>query len=292
MRGTARGRAPSSMAPDVRRVTAEARWVRHWRAWISWRLTPDVLVLSAIAVVVDIATAWTDTELGHLGIVQVSPALPFTILLGVRIGIGALGFSREDETAWREYLVGITAFLALFAVMFAVRVGTPGDTAGVLVAAFTEEMVYRVAAVIVVGAASARLLGREWRDPGRWGLAPGLIGLAAAAALFSGLPGHVGQMRGGMTLLPFASLSILLGYVVLRTGAVWPAMLTHALLNLITLVALARAEPSALRLVFAAVTLGSFIVAADVAGRRRGRVNRIPTVIDLEALDGRSAHVS
>jgi membrane protease YdiL (CAAX protease family) len=277
---------------DVRIVTAEARWVRRWRAWASWRLTPDVVVLSAIAVVIDMVTAWTNTELGHLGIVQVSPALPIIIIIATRIGFGALGCSRDERVAWREYLVGATSFLALFAVMFAMRVGTPGDAVGVLVAAVTEEMVYRVAVVIVVGAACARLLGREWRDPVRWGLAPGLVALAAAAACFSALPGHVGQMRGGMTMLPFASLSLLLGYVVLRTGAVWPAIVTHALLNLITLVALSRPDPSPLRLVFAAVTLGSFIVAADVAGRRRGRVNRIPSVIDLEALDGRSAHVS
>jgi len=250
------------------------------------------VALAAIAVVVDMISAWTGSSLGHLGFVPVSPALPLTVLVVGRIGADALGCSRNERAAWREYLVGGGAFLGLVAVMYAIRIGTLGDAAGVVVAAFGEEMVYRVAIVIVAGAACARLLGREWRDPARWGLAPGLFGLAVAAAAFSVLPGHVEQMSGGMTLLPFASLSLLLGYVVLRTGAVWPAVITHALLNLITLVALARHEPSGWRLVLAAATLGTFVIAADIAGRRLGRINRVPSVIDLETLDDGSVRIS
>jgi hypothetical protein len=92
-------------------------------------------------------------------------------------------------------------------------------------------------------------------------------------------------MHGGLTFVPFASLSLLLGYVVLRTGAVWPAIMTHALLNLITFVALQRQETSPLRVVFAVATLGSLLCAADLAGRRLGRIDRIPSVIDLDALE-------
>lgn len=69
------------------------------------------------------------------------------------------------------------------------------------------------------------------------------------------------------------------------SGATWAAAD-------ITLVALARQQPSALRLVFAAATLGSFILAADLAGRRTGQVNRVPSVIDLEAIDEDAIRVS
>jgi membrane protease YdiL (CAAX protease family) len=278
-------RAPIGSAPEVVRATTDARWVRHWRTWASWPLGGDVVAIALLALVVDMVSAWTDVTLGYLGLVGVSPALPIAIVLVARLGVNALGASRASRLAWREYLLGAGGFLAMFAVMFAIRVGTPGDAAGLLVGAFGEEMIYRVAAVIVVGALCAFALGREWRDPARWGLAPGLAGLTAAALLFSALPGHVDQMHGELTFLPFISLSLLLGYVVLRTGAVWPAMMTHALLNLITFVALQREGTSPLRLVFAAVTLSSFVLAADLAGRRLGRINRVPTVIDLEALD-------
>jgi hypothetical protein len=285
-------RAPSGVAQELEPAVAGARWVRQWRTWASWPLTVEIVVLAAFVVALDMVSAWTDVSLGSIGEIPVSPALPFALLMLALVGVDALGFSRVARHAWREYLFGAGGFLLLVAVMFAVRVGTFGEAAGVLTAAFGEELVYRFAAVIVVGAICARLMGREWRDPSRWGLAPGLVALGAAAMLFTVLPGHVQQMTGGTTLLPFASLSLLLGYVVLRTGALWPAVVTHALLNLITLVALARNQPSTLRLVFAAATLGSFILAADLAGRRMGQLNRVPSIIDLEAIEEEPIRVS
>jgi membrane protease YdiL (CAAX protease family) len=276
----------------VRHATVDARWVRRWRNWASWSISVDVIVLGALAVVVDMASAWEHLEIGWLGGIPVSPALPIALLLIARMGVRVLGLSRPERDAWREYLVCMGAFLTLVAVMFAVRVASVGTSVGVIVAAFGEEAVYRLGAVVAVGAVCAHLMGREWRTPARWGLAPGLVGLSVAAILFSVLPGHVEQMSGGMTILPFASLSLLLGYVVLRTGSLWPAVMTHSLLNLITLIALARHEPSGLRLVFAAATLGSLIIAADLAGRRLGRVGRVPSVIDLEAIDDGSMRIS
>lgn len=286
------GRAPTDIAPEVDAAVTDARWVRRWRAWAPWQLSVEAVVLAALVVVLDMVSAWTNVSLGSIGEVPVSPALPFALGLLAIVGVGALGFTRAQGYAWREYLFGAGGFLLLVAVMFALRVGTFGEAAGVLTAAFGEELVYRFAVVVVAGAVCARLMGREWRDPSRWGLAPGLVALGAAAVLFTALPGHVEQMTGGTTLFPYASLSLLLGYVVLRTGAIWPSVIAHALLNLITLVALARQQPSALRLVFAAATLGSFILAADLAGRRTGQVNRVPSVIDLDAIDEDAIRVS
>ena len=114
-----------------------------------------------------------------------------------------------------------------------------------------------------------------------WGTAPGLLGLLAAAALFSGLPGHVVQVNGPSTSVAFASLALLLGYTVLRTGTVWPAVLAHALLNLTTIATWQASGPQGLRLALAAATLVALVAGADVAGRRLGLRRRVPTVIDL-----------
>ena len=83
--------------------------------------------------------------------------------------------------------------------------------------------------------------------------------------------------------LSFASLALVLGYVVLRTGTVWPAVMVHAVLDLTTLAAWQGAGPAGLRLALAASALVALVAGADVAGRRLGVRVRVPRVIDLRA---------
>jgi hypothetical protein len=115
------------------------------------------------------------------------------------------------------------------------------------------------------------------------------MGLAAAAVLFSALPGHVMQVTGPSTSVAFASLALLLGYTVLRTGTVWPAVMVHALLNLTTIATWQTSGPQGLRLALAATALVSLVAAADVAGRRLGLRRRVPTLIDLSRTSARVA---
>ena len=91
-------------------------------------------------------------------------------------------------------------------------------------------------------------------------------------------------MQGLESVPPFASLALLLGWVVLRSGVVWPAIAAHALLNVSTITVDATEAPGALRLSLAAVTLCAVVVGADVAGRRTGRLRPVPSVIDLTAV--------
>jgi membrane protease YdiL (CAAX protease family) len=102
--------------------------------------------------------------------------------------------------------------------------------------------------------------------------------------VFSALPGHVVQMRAAASVVSFASLAVVLGWVVLRTGAIWPAIVAHAVLNLTTITVFTIDAPSGLRLGLAAGTLVALVVGADVAGRRSGRLRPVPSLIDLTAV--------
>ena len=109
--------------------------------------------------------------------------------------------------------------------------GGSTEAFGLVLAALGEELVYRLAVLIVVGVVCAALLGRNWRNAEDWGTGPGVVAIAAAGIVFAFLPGHVAQMSDTFHALPFVSLGIVLGYVVLRTGALLPAALVHALLE-------------------------------------------------------------
>ena len=89
------------------------------------------------------------------------------------------------------------------------------------------------------------------------------------------------RCAGFTSIAPFASLAIVLGWVVLRTGALWPAIAAHAVLNLATITVFSVGAPAGLRLGLAGATLVALVVAADVAGDRSGRLRPVPSAIDL-----------
>lgn len=269
---------------DVARATEHVWWTLRWNGWAPWSLDPLLLVIAAFAVVVDIVSAWTDVSLGTLGRVPVSPALPLAVLVAVHLGLPALGWSRAGWRAWREYGLVVGTVLTVAVTTYSLDIGGLPEALGLVVAAFSEELVYRVALLVLVGAAVARVLGRDWRSPTRWGTAPGVVALGVGAVTFTALPGHVAQIEGPTTMLAFGSLALVLGWVVLRTGVVWPAVVAHCVLNLATISVLAVDVPAGLAGVLAAATLLALVAAGDVAGRRSGRLRPVPNVIDLTAL--------
>jgi hypothetical protein len=252
----------------------------RWQGWADWSLSVPVLVLAA-AVVLDVATAWADVTLGALGRIAVSPALPLALGLVALLTATRPGPGRASGYAWREFGAGVGVVLLIAALGYAVLLGRPAEAVGLVVAATGEELVFRLAAVLLVGALCARLLGRDWRHPGRWDATPGFVALGVAAVAFSVLPGHVAQMTTVARGLSFASLALLLGYTVLRTGVVWPAVMVHALINVMTLAAWQGSGLAPARLAIAAGALGALVAATEVAGRRLGLRTRVPTVIDL-----------
>lgn len=279
------GRHAAPAADEVDAVTGDARWSRRWTGWADWPLSVPTLALAALAVVVDVATAWAGVDLGSLGRVALSPALPLMVLVVARIGPARLGLGGADRQAWRELAAGLGFVLAVAALFYAVDLGRPAEAAGLVVAALGEELVFRLGTMIVLGAVAARLLGRPWRAPKEWGSAPGFVALGGSAVVFSLLPGHVSQMNGAVSTVSFASLGLVLGYTVLRTGALWPAAAVHALINVTTIATWQGAASPTLRLVVATSALLALVAGADLAARRLGLRPRVPTVIDLRHAD-------
>ena len=150
---------------------------------------------------------------------------------------------------------------------------------GLVLAALDEEIVYRLAVLILVGAIVAKLSGRNWRNAEDWGVGPGLAAIVASGVVFTVLPGHVAQISDTLHALPF---------VMSRHGA----RLRDAAHRCVA--ARGRrpraAQPrdhrrvqgaryrSLLRSMLAAALLVALVLGTIVAGRRLGIFRRVPVV--------------
>ena len=260
---------------------ASERWSWRWRSWTRWPLSVPIVTLAFFTVVIDVATAWLDISMGTLGRVPVSPALPLGILLALMIGLRRLGLDPANRWAWREFLAVSSVALVYAAWSYAVHIGGTAEAVGLIIAALGEELVYRLAVLIVVGAFVAKLMGQPWRNSEDWGVFPGVAALLAGGLVFTLLPGHVAQMSSTLTALPFASLGVVLGYAVLRTGALLPAVVVHSFLNIATIAVLVGDVSIGMRTSFAGVALIALVSGTIVAGLRLGILRKAPASVDL-----------
>ncbi len=249
-------------------------WV--WRRWTRWQLTPVIVALAAVVIAVDVGTAWRDVSIGDLGPVAMSPALPLGLVLAWMVGWRRLGLDRANLLAWREFLVVSGAVLVFGAVEYVSHIGSFDEVLGLVLGALDEELVYRLAVLIVIGAGCAAILGRNWRNPEDWGLGPGVVALFGSGIVFALLPGHVAQMHDALGAVPFMSLGVVLAYAVLRTGALFPAVVVHASLNLVTIVAFIDGVPNVWRVAFATSALVALVAGTVVAGIRLGMLRPVP----------------
>ncbi len=164
---------------------------------------------------------------------------------------------------------------------YAVNIGGAAEAIGLIIAVLGEELVYRLAVLIVVGAAVARLMGQPWRNSEDWGVGPGVAALLGAGLVFTLLPGHVEQMNSTLTTVPFASLGVVLGYAVLRTGALLPAVVVHSFINIATIAVIVGDVSVGMRTGFAATALVALISGTIVAGLRLGMLRKAPATVDL-----------
>jgi hypothetical protein len=260
---------------------AGERWSWRWRSWTRWPLSLPIVGLALLTVVVDVGTAWANISIGSLGRVPISPALPLGILLAVLVGLRRLGLDPANRRAWREFLAVTSVALVYAGWSYAVKIGGPAESVGLVIAALGEELVYRLAVLIVVGVAVAAVLRRPWRNAEDWGAIPGIVALLAGGLVFTLLPGHIAQMNGALTALPFASLGVVLGYAVLRTGALLPAAVVHAFLNIATIAVIVGEVSVGMRTAFAFVALVALVSGTTVAGVRLGMLRRAPITVDL-----------
>jgi membrane protease YdiL (CAAX protease family) len=267
------GDEPEAVAarPDAERHQVTWRWIR----WTRWPLTGWIVVVALATVATDVLTAWLNIDMGLMGRVPISPALPLGLLLAAMVGFRRLGADRANGYAWHEFLIGAGIALLFGVIIYSVQIHGSAEAFGLMVAALGEELVYRLAVLIVVGVLCAALLGRNWRNAEDWGTGPGIVAIAAAGVVFAFLPGHVAQMSDTLHAVPFVSLGIVLGYVVLRTGALLPAAVVHALLNLATIAADSGHAPVALRTGLSAAALLALLAGTIVAGWRLGILRKI-----------------
>jgi hypothetical protein len=237
-----------------------------------------IVAVAAITVLFDVATAWNDVVLGHLGFVPVSPTLPLGAALVVLLGWRRVGLDRTNLSAWHEFLAVATAAMLFGVIQYARHLGGFAEAMGLVLAALDEEVVYRLAVLILVGATAAKLSGRNWRNAEDWGAGPGLTAIVASGVVFTVLPGHLAQVRDAMHALPFACLGMVLGYAMLRTGALLPAVVVHALLNLATIATFEGDMDPVVRSVLAAALLVALVLGTVVAGRRLGIFTQVALV--------------
>jgi len=258
-------------------------WAWRWTGWASWPISAAVLWVCAAAVVLDVTTSWLGEPQWYLGRISLSPALPLAALLVVLIGPRNLGCSRRSLRAWREFLLLGGPIVLVWCIAYPQSVADWRDVEGIIVAVAGEELVYRLAAVVLIGAACARLAGRDWRDTAAWGTGPAVGGLVGAGLVFSSLPGHVEQMTGAANVVPFLSLAVLLGYVALRSGSLLPGFLVHLTIDLAALAFFAGELPGGLRVLVDVGALVGVVLGLMLAGRRLGLRRRVPRVIDLRS---------
>jgi membrane protease YdiL (CAAX protease family) len=262
------GREPSA------RVTFTWRWCR----WTRWPLTPAIVAVAALTVGFDVVTAWLGFNFGSLGAVPISPTLPIELVLVTMVGWRRLGLDRTNLDAWREFLAIAGAALLFGVWQYSAHLGGFAEATGLVLAALDEEIVYRLAVLVLVGALAARSSGRNWRNAEDWGVGPGLAAIVASGLVFTVLPGHVAQMSDTLHALPFVCLGMVLGYAMLRTGALLPAVVVHALLNLATIAAFDGEMSPALRTSLSATALVALVLGTVVAGRRLGIFRLVPVV--------------
>ena len=271
--------SPHPSDPDgavgARLASRATRVEWKWLRWTRLPLTPAMLVVAAFTVAIDVGTAWADIDMGSLGRVPISPALPLGILLACMVGLRRLGLDRPNIRAWREFLI-VSGFVLVFGIWrYSMYVHGGREALGLILAALGEELVYRLAILILVGAACAKFLGRNWRNAEDWGVVPGIVALLAAGLVFTLLPGHVAQMSDTLHALPFACLGVVLGYAVLRTGALFPATVVHAVLNLATIAAISGTISVAWRTGLAVTALAALVLGTTLAGMRLGILRKV-----------------
>ena len=221
---------------------------------------PLVLGLAALTVAVEVgsyANVVPSVEISHLRIsTSIVPGLALALACGGRL----LGRS-TTRRASAAYWLAIIVVLSGLAVGFAGLHGS-GAVPGLVVAAFDEELVYRLAVPAVVA-----LLLRQARVPDQRAR---LAGFVVAGLWFVLLPGHRVQMATPTEALPFLAFATLSAVLVYRSGSILPMAVAHAATNLMTILMWNEVLPKDAR----SAMLGSILVLLALAyGRPRHLVH-------------------
>ncbi|MGZ8753524.1 MAG: CPBP family glutamic-type intramembrane protease [Acidimicrobiia bacterium] len=254
-----------------------ARTRVQWSEWTDLRCQPSAGLLAALVVPTAAIAVWSGILYRPLGGPGFTPAFPAAVILATFVGWNQLGLSATDLRVWRETLLVIGALLAVVGIVFVTRTGTGAELLAFGIGALEEELVFRFAAPLALGGLTAWALGRPLGDLRAWGNGPCAVAVIGSAVVFTCMPGHLAQVDGPLTLVPFLAIAMLLTYSVLRTGALLPGIAVHALLNVATVAYLDGVIPNPAWVAVVIVGLGAYAWGAERAGRRLGLMSPMAT---------------
>ena len=204
-----------------------------------------VLVAAAVTTVTEIfvlAGVSPQIEMGGVSLtLSVIPALALAVACGDRL-FGRSSLRRVAAWFWVLATGVLVSLLAVYVYQTELAL-----FCALVLAAMTEELVYRLAAPAVISV--ILMYGGVGKARAR------LAGLGLAGAWFVLLPGHQAQMDSGAGPLPFIAFAILAAALVHRSGSVLPMAMGHAIVNLVTFLVWDDALPADAR----AVTLGAVL---------------------------------
>lgn len=204
--------------------------VRHTAGRLGWKTprSPHAAVAmcaAAIAVVIETWHYLGDLPFDlYVGGVPVSPSIvPVVVILAVS-GPRLRGRARSSDSAKTFWTLTI---MVLAVTTIAVDGMAPDRSAGFILAALSEELVYRVAgpALLAFGLARAGIRYQHALT----------FGYLIAGATFVVLPGHVEQWDVAAYIFPFIAFTVLATLAVHRSGAILEIGVLHSVVNMVNL---------------------------------------------------------
>ena len=194
-----------------------------------------VLVTAFVTGLVEIAGLLGILPRFRVGRLLLSPSIVPALVVLAMLGRRAAGRARDIDAAavyWVTALAGIC-----FSTILLDRDGHLLDSLAIVLAALDEEIVYRFAVPTVV--AGILLVFHVPSRPSR------VVGLVVAGIWFVLLPGHRVQMHSAADVLPFIAFATLAAIVVYRSGSILATTATHAVMNMLTIIAFGGAMSQA-----------------------------------------------
>ena len=192
----------------------------------------------------------------HVGGVPVSPSIvPVAVILTVS-GARLRGRARSSDSAKTFWTLTV---MVLAVTTIAVEGMAPTRSAGFVLAALSEELVYRVAgpALLAFGLTRAGVRYQHALT----------IAYVVAGATFVVLPGHVDQWDVAAYILPFIAFTVLATLAVHRSGAILEIGVLHSVVNMVNLGRATGAIDTSGAVMVAAL-LGLLVIAYIPAGGR------------------------
>lgn len=183
------------------------------------------LLWALITVVVEVAALAGLLPTIEAGRVAVSPALIPGGIMAAVLAPSVAGRHCSPLFA-AAFWIAAAGVLVVLAVVYADSLHRP-EVGGLTLAALSEELVYRLAAPMVLAVLAHRAgLAARWSV---W------FGFLLAAAWFVMLPGHTHQIATPAQAVPFVAYALLSAWIVVRSGAIIAVALVHAISNLAAL---------------------------------------------------------